>query len=31
MMDRIFGMRLFHEDLWELLFKFAIDMVVCSS
>ena len=28
MMDRIFGMRLFHEDLWELLFKFAVDLVV---
>jgi hypothetical protein len=27
-MDRIFGMRLFHEDLWELLFKFGIDAIV---
>jgi hypothetical protein len=25
---RIFGMRLFHEDLWELLFKFGIDAIV---
>jgi len=25
---RIFGMKLFHVDLWELLFKFAIDVVV---
>ena len=28
MMTKIFGMRLFHPDLWELLFKFTIDAVV---
>ncbi|HEY0978206.1 MAG TPA: DUF4956 domain-containing protein [Flavobacteriales bacterium] len=28
MMTKIFGMRLFHDDLWELLFKFALDAVV---
>jgi hypothetical protein len=28
MTTKIFGMRLFHEDLWELLFKFALDAVV---
>ena len=28
MTDKLFGMRLFHPDLWELLFKFAIDLVV---
>lgn len=28
MTDKLFGMRLFHSDLWELLFKFAIDLVV---
>ena len=27
-MSKIFGMRLFHEDLWELLFKFSIDLLV---
>lgn len=27
-MTKIFGMRLFHEDLWELLFKFGIDLLV---
>lgn len=27
-MVKIFGMRLFHEDLWELLFKFTLDAVV---
>ena len=25
---RLFGMRLFHEDMWELLFKFALDAAV---
>lgn len=28
MTDKLFGMRLFHPDLWELLFKFAIDLAV---
>ncbi len=28
MTDKLFGMRLFHPDLWELLFKFTIDLVV---
>jgi len=28
MMIKIFGMRLFHPDLWELLFKFALDAIV---
>ena len=28
MMTKIFGMRLFHPDLWELLFKFTIDAAV---
>lgn len=27
-MVKIFGMRLFHEDLWELLFKFTLDALV---
>lgn len=27
-MMKIFGMRLFHEDLWELLFKFSLDVIV---
>ena len=25
---KIFGMNLFHEDLWELLFKFGLDAIV---
>jgi len=28
MTSKLFGMRIFHEDLWELLFKFSIDLVV---
>lgn len=28
MTTKIFGMRLFHDDMWELLFKFALDAVV---
>lgn len=27
-MMKVFGMRLFHEDLWELLFKFGFDAIV---
>lgn len=27
-MIKVFGMRLFHEDLWELLFKFGLDALV---
>lgn len=27
-MTKVFGMRLFHEDLWELLFKFGLDALV---
>ncbi len=25
---RVFGMRLFHDDMWEMLFKFLVDLVV---
>ena len=28
MTAKIFGMRIFHEDLWELLFKFGMDVIV---
>ena len=28
MMTRVFGMRLFHPDLWEMLFKFSLDLIV---
>lgn len=28
MMTRVFGMRLFHPDLWEMLFKFSLDVIV---
>lgn len=28
MTAKLFGMRIFHEDLWELLFKFTLDVVV---
>ena len=28
MMTRVFGMRLFHPDLWEMLFKFGLDLIV---
>ena len=27
-MTRVFGMRLFHPDLWEMLFKFSLDLIV---
>ncbi len=28
MLTRVFGMRLFHPDLWEMLFKFGLDLIV---
>jgi hypothetical protein len=28
MTSKLFGMRIFHDDLWELLFKFTLDVVV---
>ena len=28
MESRLFGMRLFHEDIWEMLFKFSVDLLV---